>query len=238
MNSISQALMGSMRRVHFPVRMISTNSICPLFTGRKVIECYKKDQLLIRSLYPGYWKTRFASLEWELDELIYNKERKSSSASYIPYKIPLYPLGGIGLFLNLEMCRVEGVYEFDAAVLRVDIADRYITWNQPLKTFVLRNDGSIPVLKPDIRHKALWHTYKVESIEELRSHLQERSIKNQHKPLIHNEVVVCYSRKSIVGVAAVLNNKQKTDNITNEEILTDSKHFKSIIFEKLGIDVP
>ncbi len=206
--------------------------------GEKIIECYKNNQLLIRTLYPGFWKTFFEPLEWELDELIHKMERRSSSASFIPYKIPVYPLGQLGIILEIEKCDLEGVYYSDAAVMRIDIADRHISWSKPLKTHVLASDNSTSLIRPNIRHKALWSYSKVESIENLKSRMKKDSLMNKHKPLLHNEVVVGYNKESIVGIATILNNEQSPARITNDKIIDDSKRFKSIIFKSLGIDLP
>ncbi len=204
----------------------------------KVFECYKEDKLLIRSLYSSDTENRFEFLEWELDELIQKSERKSSSVSYIPYKIPMYPLGRMGILLDLEKCNLEGLYKSDAAVSRVDLAGRHISWSRPLKTYVLWEDENVSVSDPDIKHEANVddQKYKVKSIEDIKSYMQEESF--FFKPVNYNEVVVGYKKESIIGIAALINNAAGRGRNTNEKIIADSVEFKSILSDRLDKDVP
>ena len=142
----------------------------------------------------------------------------------------------MGILLDLEKCNLEGLYKDDAGVSRIDIEKRFISWSRSLKNYVLWCDNKVPVLDPDIRHKAAGVRYKVDSITDIKSYMQNIALKRS--PVSHNEVVIGYNRESIIGIAAVINNEPGRGNATNEQILADSRQFKLIILDKLGMDVP
>ncbi|KEQ17291.1 hypothetical protein [Endozoicomonas numazuensis] len=183
-------------------------------------------------------KSDFRALQWELDEVVHNTERKSSSTTYIPYKVPVLPVGYLGILLDLEKCNLEGVYMHDAFVSRVDMAGRKIFWSNPLKTYVLHEDPSVAVDRSDIKHKAHLWQYKLDGPKQLKKLTQEVSLVRGKKPVEYNEVVVGYDKDSIIGVMATLNNTLHDNGISNKEILSDSKNFKSIISDRLNICVP
>ena len=204
-----------------------------------VKEVYKSDRMIVRMLYPGYLPNKFYPLEADLSELIKVGSRRSSSSTWIPYKIPIFPFSDIGYILDSGECAVKAIFDSDSGVSRVDTSGKRLRWDMEKETYF-----SYDFLDPSKRE---YDTVDASTVsfssgfqqEKNFSALKEKMIlERKDRALSHNEVIVDYGKDKIIGIIVALNNNATEKYITDEEVIVASELFFERCHKALGRELP
>ena len=179
-------------------------------SSQRVFECFRNDKALVKMLYncehAHRWNDEDLSgrLKRELSELINNDFVKASSMSLLIENIPSSVFRDIGFIVDIDNCKIRELFREDARSIPIDMRGREVQWNIKCNRYCVidsnakKNDEDSD-FQGHYKIGPRAHDRKVSSIAELKSTISKRYNENSSM-LNHNEVIVDYSIKSIIGL--------------------------------------